>query len=314
MAPSAAAEVELDPREPAAAGFRRVLAQFADSIEAHRPSVIEDVDPEHLHDLRIAVRRTRSMLAESKGVVPPDIRRDHRQAFRRLGQQTGPVRDLDVFQEVWEREVARRDLDEDAGLAKVTWELTARRNAAHVELSRLLAGEETRTMLDGWRRWLVDPRVDVDAAVRLGPVVARRVERAQDRLLRGGRAITAQSPSSRLHDLRKDAKRVRYLVDGFGPLLDPDGRKAFVAELKALQENLGAHQDAEVQLGLLRMLARDLDAAGQVDTDTLLDVGRVSERMVRRQAEERRAFDERFGQFDTKRTRRALAELLAEIR
>ena len=314
MAAAASSELRLDPREPAAAGFRRVLAQLAESIEANRPGVIEDAGPEHLHDLRIAVRRTRSMLAESKGVVPPDIRRDHRRAFGRLGQQTGPVRDLDVFQAVWDREVTRRDLDEDAGLGKVTWELTARRNAAHVELSRLLAGEDTRTMLDGWRRWLVDPHVVVDPTVRLGPVVAHRVERAHDRLLRGGRAVTPDSPSTRLHDLRKDAKRLRYLIEGFGSLLDPKGRKAFIAELKALQENLGAHQDAEVQLGLLRLLARDLDAAGLIDTDTLLNVGRVSEGMVRRQADERRAFDRRFSQYDTKANRRALAALLAEIR
>jgi CHAD domain-containing protein len=314
MAPPAAAEVELDPREPAGAGFRRVLAHLGGNIEANRPGVIEDAEPEHLHDLRIAVRRTRTLLAESKGVIPPDVRRDHRRAFRLLGQQTGPVRDLDVFQGVWEREVARRDLDDDAGLAKVTWELTARRNAAHVELARLLAGEETRNRLEGWRRWLADPHVEVDTTMRLGPVVARRVERAPDHLLRGGRAITGESPSTRLHDLRKDAKRVRYLVEGFSSLLEPDGRQAFVAELKALQENLGAHQDAEVQLGLLRMLAHDLAAAGQVDTDTLLDVGRVSERMVRRQANERRAFDDRFGRFDTKRNRHALASLLAEIR
>jgi CHAD domain-containing protein len=314
MAPTTSQEVALDPREPAAAGFRRVLAVLAESVEANRPGVIEDSGPEHLHDLRIAVRRTRSLLAESKGVLPKEVRRSHREAFGRLGQLTGPLRDLDVFQGVWEREVARRALTEDAGLGKVTWELGARRNAAHAELARQLASDDVRGVLEGWRRWLANPRVEIDPSRRLGPEVARRIERANDRLLRGGRAITDESPSTRLHGLRKDAKRVRYLVEGFGSLLEPTGREAFVAEVKALQENLGAHQDAEVQLGLVRMLARELDAAGQIDTDTVLDMGRVSERMARRQAQERRAFATRFARFDRKRNRNALAALLAEIR
>jgi CHAD domain-containing protein len=313
MAPSIG-PVALDPEEPALAGLRRVLAHLAETIEANRPGVIEDADPEQLHDLRIALRRTRSLLTETKGVLPRDVRRQHRRAFARLGRQTGPVRDLDVFQGVWQREVRRLHLDGDAGVAKVSWELEARRAAAHGELSRLLASDEVRGELDRWRRWLVDPHVEVDAGTRLGPVAAQRIERAQDRLLRDGRAVTAASPANRLHDLRKDAKRLRYLIEAFGSLLDRDGRKAFVGQLQELQDNLGAHQDADVQLGLLRLLARDLDAAGQVDTDTVLAVGRVSDRMVRRQARERRAFEARFRGYDTKRNRRALAALLAEIR
>ena len=314
MAVPAPSNVELDAREPALAGLRRVLAHLADSIEANRPGVIEDAGPDHLHDLRIAIRRTRSLVAEGKGILPDDVRRRHKRAFRRLGQQTGPVRDLDVFQEVWDRDLEALELGADGGVAKLTWEIDARRAAAHAELSRLVASEETRDVLERWRRWLVDPSVEVDPAARLGPVVAQRIERAQDRVLRNGRSITSQSPSSRLHELRKDAKRLRYLIEGFASLLDPAERKAFVAQLKGLQDNLGAHQDAEVQLDLLRLLAKDLDRAGLVDTDTLLAVGRVSDQMVRRQRREREDFDERFGRYDTKRNRRALATLLAAIR
>jgi CHAD domain-containing protein len=313
MAPRAP-DVKLDAGEPAMAGMRRVLARLAESIEANRPGVIEDAGPEHLHDLRIAIRRTRSLLTEGKRVLPKDVRAHHRHAFRRLGQQTGPVRDLDVFQEVWDREVEALALSGDAGVAKVTWELDARRAAAHAELARLVTSDDTRDMLVGWRRWLVDPHVEVDPAVRLGPVVAQRLERAQDRVLRRGRSITPESPSHRLHDLRKDAKRLRYLLEGYGSLLDASGRKEFVGQLKDLQDNLGAHQDAEVQLDLVRLLARDLARAELIDTDTVLAVGRVSDRLVRRQERERAAFDERFGAYDTKGNRRALADLLSAIR
>ena len=53
------------------------------------------------------------------------------------------------------------------------------------------------------------------------------------------------------------------------------GRKAFVSQLKALQDNLGLHQDAEVQAAELRALAHDLRDRNKVDTDALLVVGRL---------------------------------------
>ena len=51
----------------------------------------------------------------------------------------------------------------------------------------------------------------------LGPVVAASDRQGPGRRSsRDGRAITADSPAERLHDLRKDAKKLRYLLECFG--------------------------------------------------------------------------------------------------
>ena len=311
---SSSPTVPLDAAEPALSGYRRVLANLADTIEANRPGTIDDIDEEFLHELRVAVRRSRSVLAESEGVLPDEVRDAQREAFGELGQQTGPARDLDVYVAGWDSYVAPLGLTGDPGLDKVRDEIERRRVAAHHELSTVLESDDCRAMIERWRLWLSDPAVPADPGQPLGPVVADRIEKAQKKVLRDGRAITPASPGERLHDLRKDAKKLRYLLECFGSLFPADERKAFVSQLKDLQDNLGEHQDAEVHLAQLRDLAHDLHERAVVDTDALLAMGRLSDQLERRRAEERAAFAKRFAQYDRKSNRKALARMLEVVR
>jgi CHAD domain-containing protein len=144
--------------------------------------------------------------------------------------------------------------------------------------------------------------------------VAGRIAKAQGRLLSQGRAITPTSPPEDLHDLRKDAKKLRYLLECFGSLLPAKPRKAFVQQLKALQDNLGAHQDAEVHVAELRELAGDLHARSSADAGVLLAMGQLTELLEQRRIAERADFAERFAAYDTKQTQRALDELLDGLR
>jgi CHAD domain-containing protein len=143
--------------------------------------------------------------------------------------------------------------------------------------------------------------------------VARRIAKAQRDVLKEGRAITPESPPERLHDLRKTTKKLRYLFECFGSLFPAKERKAFVTQLKDLQDNLGEHQDAEVHLDQLRALARDLHAKAKVDSDVLLAMGRVTDHLDRRRREERAAFVDRFAAYDTKANRQILAGLLERV-
>lgn len=310
---SSSPTVPLDPHDGALTAFRCVLANLAATIDHNLQGTIDDVDVEFLHELRVAVRRTRSVLAQGKGVLPADIRDRYRQDFGWLGEVTGPARDLDVYVLGWDDYVGPLALDDPRSLDRVLAELEARRLAAHAELADVLRSDRCRGVLDSWQRWLVDPDVVGETDAPIGPVVAKRIAKAQDKVLTDGRSITPASPPERLHDLRKDTKKLRYLLECFGSLFATKPRKAFVNQLKALQDNLGEHQDAEVHLAELRDLAHDLHARATVDTDALLAMGRLSDHLDRRRARERADFVERFAAYDTKANRRILADLLAEV-
>lgn len=305
--------VALDADEPARDGFRRVLANLLATIDDNLEGTVGDVDVEFLHELRVAVRRTRSILAEGKGVVPADVRDRYRDAFGWLGKITGPARDLDVYVLGWDDYVAPLGDADRISLDRVLAELQARRAAAYRTLATDLRSPRCADLLESWRTWLALRDDDGASHRRLGTVVAKRIAAAQRSVLTDGRAITPASPPERLHDLRKDTKKLRYLLECFGSLFPGKDRKAFVSQLKALQDNLGEHQDAEVHLSQLRDLAHDLHARATVDTDALLAMGRLSDHLDRRRAAEREAFVERFTAYDTKANRRALAALLRGV-
>jgi len=310
---SSSPTVPLEPQDPALSAFRRVLANLAATVDANLEGTIDDVDVEFLHELRVAVRRTRSVLAQGKGVIPPEVRDRYREDFGWLGEITGPARDLDVYVLGWDAYVAPLAASGTSSLDRVLAELEARRRKAHADLAAALRSEMCRRLLDSWRAWLVDPDVEAVEEQVIGPVIAERIAKAQDKVLTDGRAITPSSPPERLHDLRKDTKKLRYLLECFGSLFPTKPRKAFVSQLKALQDNLGEHQDAEVHLAQLRELAHDLHERATVDTDALLAMGRLSDHLDRRRAEERAGFVERFAAYDSKANRKALARLLAGV-
>jgi CHAD domain-containing protein len=157
------------------------------------------------------------------------------------------------------------------------------------------------TFVDGWRAVLADPTAGIEArhAERpLGRVLARRVVAAHGRLVEHGRRIGPASDPGELHELRKDTKSVRYLVDGFAPAFDERARRRYSKHLRALQRVLGAHQDADVHAAAIADLAVD----ERVDAALAFALGRVHERLLHQRAVARSEFDARFDAFDSAAT------------
>ena len=67
--------------DPAIDGYRAVLANLRDALLANWDGTVADIDPEFLHDLRVAVRRTRVVLANAAKVLPDDVRQRARDDF-----------------------------------------------------------------------------------------------------------------------------------------------------------------------------------------------------------------------------------------
>jgi len=90
-------DVKLTPRMPAAVAMTTVLTALFDTLTANVNGTVRDIDTEFLHDLRVAVRRTRSALKLTGDVLPGDMAARFRPEFKWLGDLTTPTRDLDVY-------------------------------------------------------------------------------------------------------------------------------------------------------------------------------------------------------------------------
>nr|MDQ6947082.1 CHAD domain-containing protein [Actinomycetota bacterium] len=174
--------VALERDEAALDGFRRVLVNLADAMAANWAGTIDDVDSEFLHDLRVAVRRTRSVLSEAKRILPDDVRAHHRSEFRWLGTITSPARDLDVYLIEWDGYVEPLGPDVARALRPVVDHISGQRDIAHVALAEALRSDRYVQLMAGWRAWLTtaDPeQLGREARRPLGAVAGRRIALAQ---------------------------------------------------------------------------------------------------------------------------------------
>jgi CHAD domain-containing protein len=145
------------------------------------------------------------------------------------------------------------------------------------------------------------------------PTVAQladaKIGAAHRKALQVGSKITPASPPDDLHNLRKRCKELRYLVEMFGSLHDPAQRWQAVRELKALQDCLGAFQDAEVQRDEIRAFAVQMMAERAAPAETLLAMGEIAASLAVAQATARSQFDGRFAAFAGPASRRRMAAL-----
>jgi CHAD domain-containing protein len=305
--------VPLDAAMTTLDGFRAVLDNLRHAILAHWDGAAGDLDPAFLHGLRVALRRTRSVIAEGATVLPPAVLVTAVPGFGRLGALTGPARDLDVYLLGWD--TATRALGEETAdaLQPVRGLLERRRTRAYRELKKGLRSSASTTLLDEWTGWLTGPAVvsvgGPDAPAALREYVVARIEMAHEAVLEHGRLIDDSSPAEQLHDLRKDAKKLRYLLECFGGLLPRKQLKRFVRRLKRLQDNLGAHQDADVMAAALIALSPALRKE-QATPATTLAVAQLVELLEARRLAARAEFAARFAEYDSDETQDALALLL----
>ena len=93
---SSSVEAEITATMPAPVAVARLLLRLLDTLELNVDGVLRDIDTEFLHDLRVAVRRTRSAIKLLGAVLPADLAEHFKGEFKWLGDVTTPVRDLDV--------------------------------------------------------------------------------------------------------------------------------------------------------------------------------------------------------------------------
>jgi CHAD domain-containing protein len=306
-------DVKLGPAMPGREAVAALLLQQLDTLEANVDGVLHDTDPEFLHDLRIAVRRTRTALKLLGDQLPGELTLRFASEFRWLGDITTPLRDLDVQLEELPSRAAGLVAARPADLEPFRVYLTRRRTVARRALNRGLCSDRFATVLGDWRKALLVPKAGRrgPAAPRAADLAADRTRRAYNKVIRLGAAITDDSPAESLHTLRKRCKELRYVLEFFATLHQPQAQRAMVSDLKRLQDCLGQFQDSEVQQAEIQALAAAMLAGQAAPAPTLLAMGEVAAQLGHRQHQARAEFAGRFGTFASTAGRRRLTALTA---
>jgi CHAD domain-containing protein len=309
-------DVVLEPAMRTDAAMLAVCRRLAEIVEATLPGTIDDLDIEFLHDFRVAIRRTRSMLRELTGALPPDDEERAKEELRWVQAITGPTRDLDVELEEWDELVAGLPSAVALDLLPLHALLRRHREEAKRRMRRELRGPRLAAAWQDWRAVLdrsLPAEDDADrpnAARPIADVAGARIRKVYGRMVKLGRSIDDDSPAEDLHTLRKRGKELRYLLEIFGAMWPKSEVKPMVSTLKGLQDVLGRFQDREVQAHFLRGLGPEL-AAGPGGPDALIALGLVIDRLTAEQQAARGDFHERFDAFADKKQRRRVESVFA---
>ena len=292
-------EVAMGYEQRADAAAAAVLRSLIDVVGFNLEGAIAGEDVEYLHQLRIAVRRSRTVQRQFRGAFPaldlPGLRSD----FRWLQRATGQARDLDVHVEDFQELSELVPASLRGALEPLHVVLAEHRLRAREDLTRTLRSQRLQELLADWERLLeslvelpVDDRPVAERSI--GSLTGERVGAVYHRIIRMGEAIGEDSPAEDYHELRKKGKDLRYLLELFGlRLFDHDVVEPLVRALKGLQDLLGRHQDREVQSALVRSLADEV-AVLPGGPSACMAMGVLVDRLAADERAARREFSERF--------------------
>ena len=278
------AESKMNRQQWVAEAAREVLLDQLLKIEFNRELWCRTQKADALHDLRVAIRRSRALLGQLKGDLPEALA-PYRKELARLGAISGPLRDLDVLQEAFLPSgiCAQADADLSETVRQLLGEERKERQA---QLSLQLQAEPAASFSQRWATAL-EPLLRVEGEL-LGSVADRQIARNLEKLLAKGARLKRTSSDRQYHRLRIRGKKLRYLLEFFAPLYPSGLSEQVVKELKQLQELLGQGQDYSAWR---RWLAGSLAA---MSADLLR---RGDEMFAAGQQQCRQQFASRFAQF-----------------
>jgi CHAD domain-containing protein len=275
-----------------------VLRRHFRTALRHEPGTRLGDDFEELHDMRVSVRRMRSVMKLFRGYLPRRLLglRPH---LGWVGRVLGEVRDLDVQIErldEWRSMLDARDrpaLDAIEGRLRRLRDRSRRRMLRALDTRRYARiMERTAAALSRTSR---TPPVSREPILHHAP---RLIQESWERVIRSGRKITPDAKPEVYHRLRIHCKSLRYALETHAPLYGKPVRK-MIRRLVVLQDLLGEHQDSYVAVDQLRELVEK----GRLPAATIFAMGVLAGIYRNRAVELRRGFPETFQAVGDKRWR-----------
>ncbi len=232
----------------AEAGRKILLAEFVKVLQ-HEEGSRSGSDIEDVHDMRVAIRKTRSLFKLLTPYYERSAIKTIKGELQDLARTLGTVRDLDVLIEDIRTYQATLKAVQQADLQQAVDELDKQRESARHELIDVLDSRLFRRLVKDYSKFLTtvgDGAKAIDQE-SVTPVEVRHIlpiliyERVA--AVRAYDSILMEADANRLHALRIEFKQLRYAISLFSEVLGPQVAD-YIDEVKALQDCLGHMHDA----------------------------------------------------------------------
>ena len=227
--------------------LRALFLSIFKEIKRLKSDYLQDHDEEILHNLRVNLRKVRSLLKIFNGVFDEKVTLFFGENFKILANSTNKKRDLDIFLGF---------LSEQKHANELIYFVQKALNLEYENVKSYLGDEENYAFLKEWEIFLNEGEFyrsklfDVSLS-RLGSFKLRTLlVLAQKRL----KNLDQDCPNESFHKIRIELKKVRYTYEFLSEIFYFDGLKKYEERLKDMQEIFGALQDYDVWLGILERL------------------------------------------------------------
>ena len=219
---------------------QRGILFWMDRVVKELEHVRSSPDPEAVHDLRVAIRRCRSVAAVMEEVDPDPAWPEMRKVGRKLFHGLGALRDAQVMDE-WVKKLAPET-------DPVRMQLQSRFETSEAGLRESALRAANKFDEKSWKRLERSLR-QRSRFVPAGSLAAEclALERFESAKELHAKALRTEK-SNPWHTLRIGLKRFRYTVES----LLPDKYASWSGNLKRLQDLLGEIHDLDVLSGLVR--------------------------------------------------------------
>jgi len=203
--------------------------------------------PEHVHQLRVGLRRLRTALRELKDLAPAPCSQQDAQALDDAFDLLGAARDQQVVgSHITPRLVA-------AGAPWAEWRSADDGGTAPAETVRGAAFQRALIHLSAYTWCSLQTADDSPSPAEF---MAERLQHLHRQITKAARRFEAL-PVDQQHQARKRLKRLRYLAEFARPLHKARAVEQYLRALKPAQDELGQHNDEAVAEEAYRRMAAD---------------------------------------------------------
>jgi CHAD domain-containing protein len=257
----------LDPKTFGYWAYLAIKKHFHKTIK-HETDVLEDKDPEALHQMRVGMRRLRTAVTGfAPALLLPKAAKEEKIA--KVARRLGELRDLDVLQDALQNQyLPALPTQEQDTLKKVLGTLEKRRQKSLEQVQTTLKGQSYQKLKQAFQAYIDQPTYGELAEISIYEVLPDLLLPSLSKLflhpawlvgvkLEAGAIDVPSALNSEivvqllnthgdiLHSLRKQAKRVRYQMELFTDFYGST-YEDYLKDIKEIQSLLGKIQDSFV--------------------------------------------------------------------
>ncbi len=232
--------------------FRTILIQLiAQVLLAQQNFIANPALPEHIHELRVCLRRLRSILEFAEPLFMCDQYKSYQAELRKVGQMLAGIREMDVAYASWQEVVDNWPSSSKSNeLGKL---LFKRRQWEEKNIYQMFKnGYTTPLLLDLWATLItVNSEELIGGNITVREYAIRNLSIWLMVALKQGKTID-WTIAEDVHKLRLTIKKIKYIAEVMKSLfyeVDP-----LILRLHTLQNGLGLVQDVDSTNKLLQLL------------------------------------------------------------